>query len=183
MWIEAWAERGQAVRSRKQGGRDPVMAAVRERCGDGGAVVRGCGCGGVVRGRVGFVWRGDRGAGTIWVLAFAAVIWVGGVAAVAVGGVRGARHRADAAADMAALAGAGRLAEGAGGACAGAKEIAVESGARLKRCRVQGDGVEVLVTVDVVVPMGVGAVEVMSRARAGPVGREGVLWRDTFALH
>ncbi len=117
----------------------------------------------------------DRGAGTIWVLAFAAVIWVGGIAAVAVGGVRGARHRADAAADLAALAGAARLADGAGGACARAQRIADESGARLARCRVRGDVVEVAVAVDLKVPMGIGTVRVLSRARAGPVGREGVI--------
>ncbi|TDC58687.1 hypothetical protein E1200_32980, partial [Actinomadura sp. GC306] len=91
------------------------------------------------------------------------------------GGVRGARHRADAAADMAALAGAARVAEGTGGACASAERIAAESGARLARCRLQGDEVEVSVTVDIVVPMGIGAVSVLSRARAGPVGQEGVI--------
>ncbi|WP_268248592.1 Rv3654c family TadE-like protein [Actinomadura welshii] len=128
-----------------------------------------------MRGLVG----GDRGAGTIWVLAFAAVIWVVAIAAVAVGGVRGARHRADAAADLAALAGAARLAEGARGPCASAGRIAVESGARLAGCEVQGDVVEVSVRVDVVVPMGLGAVKVLSRARAGPVGQEGVIWRGT----
>ncbi|XRQ16821.1 Rv3654c family TadE-like protein [Actinomadura welshii] len=122
---------------------------------------------------------GDRGAGTIWVLAFAAVIWVGAVAAVAVGGVRGARHRADAAADLAALAAAARVAVGEDGACASAGRIAAETGARLARCRVREEVVEVSVTVDMVVPMGIGAVTVSSRAKAGPVGREGVIWRGT----
>ncbi|WP_347813625.1 Rv3654c family TadE-like protein [Actinomadura sp. 6K520] len=93
--------------------------------------------------------------------------------------MRGARHRADAAADLAALAGAARVAEGAGGACASAERIAVESGARSARCQAQGDVVEVSVTVDVVVPMGIGVVKVLSRARAGPVGQEGVIWRGT----
>ncbi|RFS87104.1 hypothetical protein D0T12_02310 [Actinomadura spongiicola] len=116
-------------------------------------------------------WGADRGSGTIWVVAFAAVIWVGGVAAVAVGGVRAARHRADAAADLAALAGAGRVMEGQVGACGRAKSIAAESGARLVRCQVQGEDVEVSVTVDVLVPMGLGAMTVGSRARAGPAVR------------
>lgn len=116
----------------------------------------------------------DRGSGTIWVLAFAAVIWVGGIAAMAVGGVRGARHRAAAAADLAALAGAARAVAGGADACGRAKVIAVQSGARLLRCRVRGDVVEVSVTVDLVVPMGLGAVQVLSRARAGPVKQEGV---------
>ncbi|MFI8550882.1 Rv3654c family TadE-like protein [Spirillospora sp. NPDC077959] len=116
----------------------------------------------------------DRGSGTIWVLAFAAVIWIGGMAAVAVGGVRGARHRADAAADLAALAGAARAAEGGADVCGRAKTIAMKSGARLVRCRVADDVVEVSVALDLVVPMGLGAVRVLSRARAGPVKQEGV---------
>lgn len=125
----------------------------------------------VLRGRGGLAaLKSDRGSGTIWVVAFSAVLWVGGVAAVAVGGVRDARHRADSAADLAALAGAVRVAEGGGAACGRAESIAAESGARVARCRVRGDVVEVSVTVDVVVPMGVGALKVTSRARAGPAG-------------
>lgn len=110
----------------------------------------------------------DRGSGTVWVLAFAAVIWVGGLAAVAVGGVRGVRHRADSAADLAALAGAAHAVEGAGVACSRAKGIAAESGVRLTRCQVRGEVVEVSVTADMRVPMGIGEVNVVSRARAGP---------------
>ncbi|MFI0412147.1 Rv3654c family TadE-like protein [Actinomadura sp. 3N508] len=121
----------------------------------------------------------DRGAGTLWVVAFAAVIWIGGVAAVAVGGVRGARHRANAAADLAALAGATRVAEGGRDACRRAESIAAGSGARLVHCQVEGDVVEVSVAADVIVPMGIGALTVVSRARAGPVGGIGVAWRDT----
>ena len=94
-----------------------------------------------------------------------------------VGGARGARHRADAAADLAALAGAGRATEGAEAACGRAKSIALESGARLAHCRLEGQDVLVSVTVDVVAPMGIGALTVVSRARAGPVARSGVLSR------
>lgn len=130
-----------------------------------------CGVGRVVM----FVRASDRGSGTVWVLAFAAVIWVGGVAAVAVGGVRGARHRADAAADLSALAGAARVAAGAEGACRRAEGIAVQSGARLSRCGVRGEVVDVSVTVEVSVPMGIGVLRIVSRARAGPVGQDGVL--------
>ncbi|TYB49987.1 Rv3654c family TadE-like protein [Actinomadura chibensis] len=126
--------------------------------------------------RRGGAWRvalgSDRGSGTVWVLAFAAVIWVGGVAAIAVGGVRGVRHRADAAADLAALAGAARAVEGAGVACDRAKSIAAEYRTRLTRCRVRGEIVEVWVTADMRVPMGIGELSVVSRARAGPPGAE-----------
>ncbi|TYC15489.1 flp pilus-assembly TadE/G-like family protein [Actinomadura syzygii] len=116
--------------------------------------------------------RSDRGSGTVWVLAFAAVIWVCGVAAVAVGGVRGVRHRADAAADLAALAGAAKAVEGTGVACGRAKSIAAEYRTRLTRCQVRGEIVEVSVTADMRVPMGIGGVSVVSRARAGPTGSE-----------
>ncbi|MFD0684103.1 Rv3654c family TadE-like protein [Actinomadura fibrosa] len=127
--------------------------------------VRGDGGGGCGR---------DRGAGTIWVLAFMALIWMSGVAAMTVGGVRAARHRADAAADLAALAGAARVPEGAQSACGRARHIADESGARLARCAVSGNVVDVAVTVAFRVPLGVGAVRVVSRARAGPAGQDGV---------
>ncbi len=116
----------------------------------------------------------DRGSGTIWVLAFAAVVWVSGVAAIAVGGVRAARHRGDAAADMAALVAAAHVAHGDEAACRRAAAIAVESGARLSGCRVSGDTAAVSVTVPLKVPMGIGNLRVVSRARAGPVGRDGV---------
>lgn len=139
------------------------------RCGLGG---RGAGWARKVSGR----WRCDRGAGTIWVVAFMAVVWTGGVVAVGVGGVRAARHRGDAAADLAALAGAARAAEGAADACGRAREVARRSGARMARCRVRGEIVDVEVTVALRVPLGGGAVRVRSRARAGPVGPDGVTW-------
>lgn len=107
-------------------------------------------------------------------VAFAAVVWMAGVAAIAVGGVRAARHRGDAAADMAALAAAAHVAEGDEAACRRAAGIAVESGVRLSGCRVSGDIAAVSVTVPLKVPMGIGNLRVVSRARAGPVGRDGV---------
>ncbi|MUN38074.1 Rv3654c family TadE-like protein [Actinomadura litoris] len=111
----------------------------------------------------------DRGAATLWVLTFTAIIWLVGVSAMAVGGVRAARHHADAAADLAALAAAARVPEGAAAACARARGIAAESGARVARCAVKDGTVDVSVTLALRVPLGVGAVRVGSRARAGPV--------------
>jgi secretion/DNA translocation related TadE-like protein len=98
------------------------------------------------------------------VLAFAVLVWVVGVAAVLVGGVRSARHRAETAADIAALAGAARVADGGGAACARAKEIAVESRARILRCRVRGEVVDVSVAVDITMPMGLKGRRIVSRA-------------------
>jgi secretion/DNA translocation related TadE-like protein len=108
------------------------------------------------------------------VLAFAVLVWVVGVAAVLVGGVRSARHRAETAADTAALAGAARVSDGGGAACARAKEIATESRARMLRCRVRGEVVDVSVAVDITMPMGLKGRRIVSRARAGPVGQDGV---------
>ncbi|WP_051300785.1 Rv3654c family TadE-like protein [Actinomadura rifamycini] len=128
-------------------------------------------CGGLLRWGGG---AGERGVGTVWVVAFMAVIWVGGVAALAVGGVRAARHRGDAAADLAALAGAAHVASGRAAACGRARDIAAASGARLRTCTVRGDVVEVRVVVRVKGPGKIGDLQIVSRARAGPVGDMGV---------
>ncbi|MFC9971778.1 Rv3654c family TadE-like protein [Spirillospora sp. NPDC127200] len=128
------------------------------------AVVAGCG-------------RRECGAGAVWVVAFVAVVWLVGGAAIAVGGVRVARQRVEVAADMAALAGAARVAEGEGAACRRAGRVVADSRARLSGCRVRGRIVEVEVTLAVRGPGGIGSLPVVSRARAGPVGPEGVTWR------
>ncbi|MEU5877260.1 Rv3654c family TadE-like protein [Spirillospora sp. NPDC047279] len=118
--------------------------------------------------------RGDRGSGAIYVVAFMAVVWMVAVTAMAVGSVRAARHRVDAAADLAALAGAGRVAEGRTAACRAAADIAADSGARLSACEVRGRIVETSVTMVMNVPVVKAALRVSSRARAGPVSPEGV---------
>ncbi|NDU77948.1 hypothetical protein GWI34_35860, partial [Actinomadura sp. DSM 109109] len=92
--------------------------------------------------------------------------------------VRGARHRGNAAADMAALAGAARVSHGGGVACARAREVAAGSGARVVRCRVRGEIVDVSVAVDVPMPMGLKGRRIVSRARAGPAGQDRVRWRQ-----
>ncbi|MFB4316307.1 Rv3654c family TadE-like protein [Actinomadura sp. 21ATH] len=122
-----------------------------------------------IRGRRNGVRSGrDRGAGVVWVVAFMGVVWGVGVAALGVGAARAARHRADSVADLAALGGAGRAIEGRVVACRVAAEVAEGGGARLSRCSVR-DG-----TVDVSVTARFRGMEVVSRARAGPVGSEGV---------
>ncbi|RFU41573.1 hypothetical protein DZF91_10960 [Actinomadura logoneensis] len=116
----------------------------------------------------------DRGSGTVWVLAFLGVIWAVGVAAMVVGGVRVARHRVEAAADLGALAGAGRVGEGEEAACGAAREVAADSGGRMASCVVSGRIVEVSTDAVVRLPFGMRVVRVVARARAGPVGRDGV---------
>ncbi|WP_083983405.1 Rv3654c family TadE-like protein [Actinomadura hibisca] len=144
----------------------------------------GFGVCGLVRDVVLSRWKGvfeggrrERGAGTVWVVAFVALVWLVGIAAVAVGGIRVTRQRAEVAADLAALAGAARLAEGEGAACRRAGRVVAASRGRLSGCRVRGRVVEVEVTMVVRGPGAVGMVPVVSRARAGPVGPEGVTWR------
>ncbi|GAA2619587.1 hypothetical protein GCM10010411_64210 [Actinomadura fulvescens] len=102
------------------------------------------------------------------------VVWVAALTAMAVGSVRVARHRADAAADLAALGGAARVAEGRAAACGAAEIVAVKAGGRLSACGVKGRVVEVTVTVVLQVPIARDALRVSSRARAGPVEVEGV---------
>lgn len=71
---------------------------------------------------------------------------VSGVVA-ALAGVAVARHRAAAAADLGALAAAGRAHEGAQVACAAAGAVASAQGAALKACRLEGLDAFVEVTV------------------------------------
>lgn len=113
----------------------------------------------------------ERGSASIWVLAVASLLLV--IAGVVT--VRGlavlARHRAESAADLAALAAAARI--GFGGApCAAAGPIAAANGAALRSCSasVAADGRvgEVFVRVVLAVRLpGVGAREVVASARAG----------------
>jgi len=81
-----------------------------------------------------------------------------------------ARHRAQAAADLAAVAGAARIATGPGAACAQAQRLATRLRAVDIDCAV--DGLDVVVTVAVPLP-GVRAGAARASARAGPAGRHG----------
>ena len=76
-----------------------------------------------------------------------------------------ARHRAQAAADLAALAAAARLPSGAAAACARATAVAREMRVDDSECGV--DGLDVVVTVRVPVAFGGAA---RAAARAGPAG-------------
>jgi secretion/DNA translocation related TadE-like protein len=81
------------------------------------------------------------------------------------GSVVVARHRAQAAADLAALAAAARLPSGAAAACARATAVAHEMRVDDTQCGV--DGLDVVVTAQVAVAFAGGA---RAAARAGPVG-------------
>ncbi|MDA2808219.1 Rv3654c family TadE-like protein [Nocardiopsis suaedae] len=107
----------------------------------------------------------DNGSGTVWVLVVCALVWTAAAAAVVVGGARVDRHHAGTAADLAALAGARRAAEGADRSCAAATRTAEANGARVEACAV--DGLEVVVEVSV--PVRTWPTRAHAEARAGPV--------------
>ncbi|MBX6750926.1 MAG: flp pilus-assembly TadE/G-like family protein [Micromonosporaceae bacterium] len=111
--------------------------------------------------------RGDRGAASVWVLAVGLAVIVVAQALVVIGSATVARHRAQAAADLAALAAAMKVLDGESAACARAAEVSARNGASLVACRL--DGFDVIVTVEVAVtgtpPWGAAR----RSARAGPV--------------
>jgi secretion/DNA translocation related TadE-like protein len=92
------------------------------------------------------------------------LLWATGAGAY-LGSAVVARHRAQAAADLAALAAAARLPSGAAAACTRATAVAHEMRVDETTCGV--DDLDVVVTVDVAVAFGGAA---RAAARAGPVG-------------
>ncbi|MDF5754871.1 Rv3654c family TadE-like protein [Spongiactinospora sp. TRM90649] len=120
------------------------------------------------RGSSGLGGGRERGAATLWGVAFAGVLMAMAMAIVYVGMARVARHRAQSAADLSALAAARLSVHGPERACARAGLSASANHAVLERCSVEGMIAEVQVSVRFALP-GVGERRVMSRARAGPV--------------
>ncbi|WP_433389296.1 Rv3654c family TadE-like protein [Micromonospora sp. KLBMP9576] len=111
---------------------------------------------------------GERGGATVCLLAVGLVFVVVGSFGAAVGAARVARQQARVAADLGALAGAGRGLWGEAAACGRAADIAAANGGRLLACRL--DGLDVLVTVEVAVnPLPRVARVATASARAGPV--------------
>jgi secretion/DNA translocation related TadE-like protein len=104
----------------------------------------------------------------VWLLAVGLVLLAAGLAGATVGAAHVARHRAQAAADLGALAGAVHAIEGQPAACARAAEIVTANGARLTSCELAG--LDLTVTVAVAPPpvTGLGRPAVAT-ARAGPV--------------
>jgi secretion/DNA translocation related TadE-like protein len=107
---------------------------------------------------------GDQGSASLWLLGVAlAVLFLAGAVAMA-GGLIVARHRAETAADLGALAGAVHAIEGEATACDAAERIVIANGGRLTGCHVEG--LDVVVSVRVQGPAGWGTAE--ASARAGP---------------
>lgn len=107
----------------------------------------------------------------MWVLACSVLVLLIGVATSLPTAAVLARHRAESAADFAALAAAGRIGVGGDG-CIAAAAFAAANGAALVRCRsnIAPDGrtgtVDVAVSLSVVLPV-LGAQRVTATARAG----------------
>lgn len=110
----------------------------------------------------------DRGSASIWLLGLTSVLVLTVVAAVLAGSAMVLRHRANAAADLAALAAATAAIEGRDAACALAADVAAGMGAELTECAL--DGFVAAVAVATSADLGVvGTVAAEARARAGPV--------------
>lgn len=115
--------------------------------------------------------RDDRGAAAVWVLGCGAVLFAMALVIVIRSAAVLARHRAEAAADFAALAGAATIGVG-GDPCAAARRLAERNGATLLRCSVSLDAsarsgtVLVRVLAHVKLPA-VGYRDVTASARAG----------------
>jgi secretion/DNA translocation related TadE-like protein len=108
----------------------------------------------------------ERGAATVLVVAMAGVLLMVGAALGVAGAMVVAHRRAQAAADLAALAGAEALAQGNDG-CVRAAGVAAANGASLTSCVPAGADVQVAVTVTG--PHGLGqAADLAAEARAGP---------------
>ena len=109
----------------------------------------------------------DHGSATVWAAITVAALVAVLSAVLGLVGAVGGRHRAEAAADLAALAAAGQAVRGEDEACRRAADVAAGSGGRVVLCRVRG--AEAVVEVDVTLRATVfGAVTAHAQARAGP---------------
>ncbi|MFJ4922400.1 Rv3654c family TadE-like protein [Streptomyces sp. NPDC088725] len=122
----------------------------------GGGLGRGCLCRGS-----GAVTR-DRGSATVWAALAATTMCVVFAAVLALGQAMAARHRAAAAADLAALAAADHTLLGEADACGRAVAVAEAQGAEVARCALRGD------IADVTARARFGPYTPAIRARAGP---------------
>ncbi len=112
---------------------------------------------------------GDRGVATVYAcLGCVLLLVVTGLGVQLTAGVL-ARQRAETVADLAALAGAGKVLRGPDIACQAAVAVASANDAALESCSVTG--ADVLVTVSVRLRAGPMTGSATGRARAGPVAR------------
>jgi secretion/DNA translocation related TadE-like protein len=114
----------------------------------------------------------DRGSASLVAVAMMAVLLAITTGGVFVGSAVIARHRAQAAADLAALGAAQGLADGTGAACSMAFAVARAMRTAITDCVVVD--LDVVVIVEATVPLGrVGVGPARATARAGPVDTGG----------
>ncbi|EME64243.1 Rv3654c family TadE-like protein [Amycolatopsis decaplanina] len=112
----------------------------------------------------------DRGVATAWTASIVAVLICAAAFAFWIGAAVTTRHRAEAAADLAALAAASHATDGPGAACERARQVAVRMSVTLLTCRWErGDALVEVRAEPSEQPAVTGRAE--ARARAGPVGR------------
>lgn len=111
----------------------------------------------------------ERGSATIWTVGLMALVFAVAAAVMIVGTARVARHRAQSAADLSALAAARLAFADPGQSCVRASSLAEQNGARVTRCSVDDGGIaEIEVTMWIALPLK-GRVVINADARAGPV--------------
>ena len=112
--------------------------------------------------------RDDEGGVTVLAAFALAALLVVVIGVVHVGSAVGGRHRAQAAADLSALAAAGALDRGVVDACAAGGVIVERMGAVMNSCVVEGW--DVVMEVSITLPLGqFGLRDAVAAARAGPV--------------
>ncbi|MGW1743184.1 Rv3654c family TadE-like protein [Nocardia sp. NPDC001965] len=113
--------------------------------------------------------RGDDGSATVTACLAVVALIVMTTLVVQFGAVIVTRHRAQAAADLAALAAAGELWNGAEAGCAAAESLIRRTGSGVVRCEIAGW--DVVISIEKKVPLSpFGATSIRVVARAGPVG-------------
>lgn len=111
----------------------------------------------------------ERGAATVWAAGVLAVLMSLTVFGLHLGGAILARHQAESAADLAALAAAGRVLAGERQACDQARVVSGRMRVRLVSCSARGWQIRVQVAVRPAGPLArLG--DATAQARAGPVG-------------
>ncbi|MFW5472644.1 Rv3654c family TadE-like protein [Knoellia sp. CPCC 206450] len=113
--------------------------------------------------------HGERGSGTVLVVAAVAAVLLLGIAGLQVGAAASAAHRARAAADLSALAAASALQEGGADPCGRAAHLARRNSARVVDCLLRpDDSVLVRVTTDLDLAWPGLPRTAVASARAGP---------------
>ncbi|MFD5083052.1 Rv3654c family TadE-like protein [Kitasatospora sp. NPDC058406] len=114
----------------------------------------------------------DGGSATVWLVVCALLGCAAFTVLLSVGVAVGARHRAESAADLAALAAADRLLLDADGGCDRARAVAAVQAATVVSCTVdrEADAVDVVAEVPVTgLPVRLPVGPARARSRAGPV--------------